>query len=67
MFDIESRTIRVVVLAKARTHYPNCRLLRDAEARSPFHDQVRWLWVLAFARTTWREFGLACATGRQPG
>ncbi|WP_210168332.1 hypothetical protein, partial [Bradyrhizobium pachyrhizi] len=32
----ESRTILIVVLAKARTHYPESRLLRDAGAATPF-------------------------------
>ena len=31
-----ARTVLIVVLAKARTHYPKCPLLRDAGAAIPF-------------------------------
>ena len=42
----------IVVLAKARTHYPDCELSRLALATSVPHNHVLWLWVLDFARTT---------------
>src|SRR5882757_7015638 len=41
-----------VVLAKARTHYPERQLLRDARATTHFHNTTLWLWVPAFAGTT---------------
>jgi len=46
------RAAFAVVLAKARTHYPNRVLQRRAANPQPSPNWIRWLWVLAFARTT---------------
>ncbi|MCP1840852.1 hypothetical protein ACVIHI_006231 [Bradyrhizobium sp. USDA 4524] len=41
MYASSARQTFSVVLAKARTHYPNCRLSRDAGGRFPVHKQIR--------------------------
>gem|GEM_PF-4117165 len=43
-----SDILTAVVLAKARTHYPNCPSLRDVGAAAFFNNRTLWLWVLAF-------------------
>src|SRR2546425_5914990 len=50
-----------VVPAKAGTHNHKCTWLGQAGAPACFNYQHRWLWVPAFAGTTWSYFFAAAA------
>src|SRR5262249_32970918 len=52
MMRVMGHSTNAVVLAKARTHYPDGQWSKRAVATPASNNIGRWLWVLAFARTT---------------